>query len=229
MTYPATPTYWLEPTEQVAVGLRRYSTAADHSDPDDAPRCPLGGGYHHALVFTGANPAWFEERANGQPLLRSHNPRTPHDDPRWPTRCRCGYEFLDEDEWQDWEELIYRRSDTGAEVVLRSRDPDEGDTGPAVAPPGACWDAWWMPPSWRGADNIALMVRCPSGRDWHVDGKASNCTRPDEPHKCWVRHGDPRECDVTVDKDGDTCSAGAGSIVAGDYHGFLILGLLTAG
>jgi hypothetical protein len=92
------------------------------------------------------------------------------------------------------------------------------------------WDAWWMPGSWRGSDGIALMVRCPNGSDWHVDGRASNCTLPDDRvHKCWVRHGDPRGCRVTVDKNGNTCAAGGGSIIAGDYHGFLVDGVLTAG
>jgi hypothetical protein len=102
---------------------------------------------------------------------------------------------------------------------------------PATAPPGASWDAWWYPHNdlWRGPDGIALMVRLPNGRDWSVDGAASNCTRKGEPHKCWIRHGDPRRADVTVDKQGDTCAAGAGSIQADDYHGFLRAGVLTAG
>lgn len=91
------------------------------------------------------------------------------------------------------------------------------------------WNAWWMPENWRGPDGIALMVRLPNGHDWHVDGEASNCTRKGEPHACWVRHGDPRTATVHVDKDGDTCAAGAGSILAGDYHGFLQHGVLTAG
>jgi hypothetical protein len=74
------------------------------------------------------------------------------------------------------------------------------------------------------------MVRCPNGSDWHVDGRASNCTMPtDKVHKCWVRHGDPRASNLTVDKNGFTCAAGAGSIQAGDYHGFLQAGVLTAG
>ena len=90
------------------------------------------------------------------------------------------------------------------------------------AEPGACWDAWWMPDNWKGADGIALMVRLPDGHDWHVDSRSSNCTRPDDNvHKCWVRHGDPRECHVTVDKNGDTCAAGAGSIQSPTWHGFL--------
>ena len=216
--YPATQTYWLEPTDQIAVGLRRYVRLSEGWD--------CAGGYHTALVFTGEDPARYVDR-DGRRALDTL-PATPHEDPRWPTNCGCGYTFTSDDHWQDWQELIYRRTDTGERVTLRDRHASDVG-GPPSAPPGASWDAWWMPESWRGPDGIALMVRCPNGRDWHVDGEASNCTRKREPHQCWVRHGDPRECRVTVDKSGDTCAAGAGSIQAGDYHGFLQAGVLTAG
>lgn len=222
--YPATRTYWLDPTVTVAVGLRRY-----HATDRTGFTCELG--FHAALVFTGEAPAVFRARTEGDDRrgrVLDTRPKTPRDDPRWPAACRCGYQFTDDDAWQDWQELIYRRADTGDLVSLRDRRPSDTG-GPTPTPPGACWDAWWMPVSWHGPDGIALMVRCPNGRDWHVDGQASNCTRKGEPHECWVRHGDPRECRVTVDKAGDTCAAGAGSIQAGDYHGFLQAGVLTAG
>lgn len=73
-----------------------------------------------------------------------------------------------------------------------------------------------------------LTVVCPNGAEWTIDSRASNCTLPyDYEHRCWVRHGDPPN--VTVDKNGLTCAAGGGSIQAGDYHGFLQNGVLTAG
>lgn len=208
MTYPATPTFWLEPTGTVQVGLRRYARQGG----DTGWTC--ADGWHQALAITGVEPAQLDER--GYLTLR---PETPHDDPRWPTTCDagCGYEFTDADHWQDWQDRLYRRTDTGEETTLRD------------AAPGACWDARWMPDDYRGPDGIALTVRCPNGHDWCVDSQASNCTRKGEPHACWVRHGDPRACQVTVDKNGDTCAAGAGSIIAGDYHGFLQSGVLTAG
>lgn len=207
MIYPATATYWLEQTDRQRVGLRRY---ARHEG--DGWTCAAG--WHQALVLTGEAPVRVDERGYLQPL-----DGTPHDDPRWPTVCDagCGYEFTDDDHWQDWQDRLYRRADTGEETTLR-------DT-----PPGASWDAWWLPDDYRGPDGIALMVKCPNGHDWTVDGTARNCTRRGEPHACWVRHGDPRDCRVTVDKNGDTCAAGAGSILAGDYHGFLQAGVLTAG
>lgn len=219
--YPATPTYWLEATDTVAVGLRRYATNDDHQGWDCAD------GYHSALVFTGEAQAAWSEGDHGCRTLAAR-PEVPHDDPAWPVACRCGYVFTPDDPWQDWQELIYQRADTGERVTIREQRADTVGALPS-APPGAMWDAWWMP--WgRGPDGIHLMVRCPNGHDWHVDGRASNCTMPDDDtHRCWVRHGDPRSGPVTVDKNGATCSAGGGSILADDYHGFLTNGQLTAG
>jgi len=203
--YPATQTFWLDPTGLVRTGLRRYT------HHDGAWTCEAG--WHQALTITGTAPATFDENGYLRPI-----DAVDHNDTRWPRTCAdCGYEFTDDDPWQEWTDRLYRRSDTGEEITLRD------------ASPGASWDATWLPDNYRGPDGIALVVKCPSGREWMVDSEASNCTRKGEAHQCWVRHGDPRECRVTVDKNGDTCAAGAGSIVAGDYHGFLRDGVLTAG
>lgn len=105
------------------------------------------------------------------------------------------------------------------------------DTGEVVAsrdlPVGAIWYAstdtqgYYRP----GPDGKTLFVRTPGG-DWCIDGRASNCTKPqDNEHYCWVRHGVPPV--VTVDKKGNTCSAGGGSIAIGSYHGHLTNGFLT--
>lgn len=219
--YPATQTYWLEPTEEVAVGLRRYRSS-------DRAGWTCADGYHEALVYIRRAPAVFEDRDERRVRVPSADD-VAHDDPRWPTECAhgCGYQFTAEDQWQTWELLIWRRTDTGEERFNHS-NPAVAAPDIPIAEPGASWDATWMPYS-RGPDGICLVVRCPNGRDWMVDSEASNCTRKGEPHQCWVRHGDPRNCKLTVDKNGDTCSAGAGSIQAGDYHGFLQAGVLTAG
>lgn len=68
-----------------------------------------------------------------------------------------------------------------------------------------------------------LFAMLPDGHMWDIDARASNCTRPGEPHRCWVRHFNPvtETAIFHVDKEGDTCSAGAGSIQDGVYHGFL--------
>jgi hypothetical protein len=142
--------------------------------------------------------------------------------------------WLEPTEQMRGETKLYRRSDTGELVTL-------GD-----APVGAMWDAHWMAHGdvRTGPDGITLAIRTPGG-DWLVDSEASNCTRtqwgPKEidgkmydkvwlgrTHYCWVRHGDPRQPETLhVDKNGNTCSAGAGSIQCGKYHGFLHHGELT--
>lgn len=76
---------------------------------------------------------------------------------------------------------------------------------------------------WTNCDGAHLMAVLPSGEVFDIDGRAFNCTRPEDTvHRCWVRHGSPPA--VTVDKNGLTCGAGGGSIAAADYHGFLVGG-----
>jgi hypothetical protein len=89
------------------------------------------------------------------------------------------------------------------------------------------WFAPWLAEcdAYRGLDGRTLMVKLPGDHDWIVDGPASNCTIPDDKvHKCWVRHGEAPN--ITVDKNGHTCNAGAGSIAIPGYHGFLRNGQL---
>lgn len=114
---------------------------------------------------------------------------------------------------------VYRREDTGEEMIPRD------------APVGAIWRADWYEdfgPSHVGVDGRSYVVKTPAG-DWAIDSRASNCTmKDDEIHKCWCRHGDPP--DFTVNKNGNTCEAGAGSILIDrgekHYHGFLTNGWL---
>lgn len=227
MPHGPTQTFWLDPTNDVAAGLRRYRDRTTHDDTG----WTCATDWHDAIAFTGVEPATWRDTDHGRSL--SQRPPVPHDDPRWPTHCaRCTYQFTPDDRWQEWQELLYRRADTGDIVSLRERHLGDPDNAPQPAPPGAMWNASWLPdtPAWRGPDGMALMVRLPDGHDWHVDGEASNCTRKgDRSHKCWVRHGDPRLAQVTVDKNGETCAAGAGSIGSAGYHGFLHRGILTAG
>ena len=221
MTYPATRCFWLDPAGLARVGLRRYcSSRADRSE------CPREGGrwkYHGAMVeLDDVTFRSYAEHPEGCDHWQTGPDETAlvpdfefpgHDDPRWPAQCECGYEFVAEDEYQDWWEPLYR-GDTGGLTTLRD------------APPGAMWDAWWYP--WKGADGRSLVARCPNGHEWTIDSRATNCTMPDDnEHRCWVRHGEPPN--ITVDKNGLTCAAGAGSILAGDYHGFLRDGVFTPG
>lgn len=81
---------------------------------------------------------------------------------------------------------------------------------------------------WENCDGLHLHAVLPNGRQWDIDSRANNCGSPqDGQHRCWIRHGEPPA--VHVDKAGLTCTAGAGSIAAGDYHGFLHHGTFTEG
>lgn len=203
--------------EQAEWGLRRYSSFHDR----DVPLCPRDGGKwktaHAATLILGRHPAVIITDNDGQVTIAIDNRASPvpwpaDDDPRWPTHCECGFAFRDSDPHQRWTEMLYRRSDTGALTTLRT------------APEGAMWNAPWYP--WKGPDGLSLVVRCPGGAEWMIDGRANNCTLPnDDVHRCWIRHGEPPR--ITVDKNGLTCSAGAGSIQAGSYHGFLRDGRFT--
>lgn len=91
-------------------------------------------------------------------------------------------------------------------------------------------DMFWLPCrsmlyggkcfNWDNCEGKHLHVLLPDGHEWDVDGRAKNCTmKDDRSHRCWVREGDPPN--VTAGKTGHTCSAGAGSIATGKWHGFL--------
>lgn len=121
---------------------------------------------------------------------------------------------------------IHRRHDNGQEMTL------------AEAPSGTVWNASWfvdrregLEPacgSMIGPDGRCLVVRCPDGRDWMIDSRASDFTmKDDNTHHRWVRHGRPEDGTLHVDKNGRTCAAGAGSIDTGKWHGFLHNGELA--
>lgn len=131
-----------------------------------------------------------------------------------------------------WSEMTERHRPTGPDDRADGVDlewlrqtfastPEWYPQGPSPADPS-------LPatrPSYTFVDGPHLWVQTPGGV-WCIDSRASNCTMPyDYEHRCWIRHGEPP--DVTVDKAGTTCSAGAGSIQCGDYHGFLQNGSLT--
>lgn len=226
------PVYWLEPTNQVRVSLRRYSASDGEGT---CPKMPGKYSYHNASRPTAERRArWTREGQRGRSYLGSVR-KPPRADPRWPKRCACGYRFTAADHWQANTDLLYTGHPSGARHTLRN------------APAGAMWDADWLDhEAWRGPDDIALMVKTPGG-DWNVDGEASNCTRTQygpkkirgilhqkvwlgRTHYCWIRTGDPRQpatLHVDKGKPGESCAAGAGSIAIGSYHGFLHHGHLT--
>lgn len=202
-----TKCFLLEPTDQEQVTLRRYDVSEDRGG------CPGAWGYHRAIAIVVPQQPKSGE-ASGD--------NWPHDDPRWPAKCQdCDYLFVDTDAWQCNRNPLFSRSDTGELVGLMD------------APAGALWYADWLTTErYKGPDGRTLCARTPGG-DWIIDSVASNCTlRDDESHRCWMRHGTPPN--VTVNKEPEppfdhTCSAGAGSIQAGAYHGFLTNGEFTDG
>lgn len=202
--------FMLRETDRAWRYLRRYQS-------DGFNACP-GHGYHEARYLLGV-VAGFKLDAEGTWSEIPHE-ITSNSDPRWPTKCdHCSYEFKDNEPRQIFDEHILV-TDEGREMSIRT------------APPGAMWFADWMGDAWKGPDGHCLTVRCPDGRDWVIDSKASNCTMPndrgpyDKAHRCWVRHGTPPL--ITVDKNGRTCGAGAGSIdTKHKYHGFLRDGVFT--
>jgi hypothetical protein len=85
----------IAPVDRAEESLRRYAggSACDAS----------GVGYHNASVVLGESD--FAEPYNG----RSADD-LPHDDPRWPQTCACGYTFAEADEWQHNINRIYEGS-----------------------------------------------------------------------------------------------------------------------
>lgn len=165
-------------------------------------------------------------------------------DRQWPTNCKCGADLTGPGFTRQIFALsLWRRVDTGEVMPIRD------------APAGAMYYADWFHEfkHFCGPDGRSLHVRVPDGHgkttsdhDWAIDARANNCDSPCAvcttpyhshknmdhsyvdsvpEHRCWVRHGEPPN--VTVDKNGLTCNAGAGSIATPQWHGFLRNGQLV--
>lgn len=233
-----TKVFWLERTDRVKVWLRRY-----RSDCPKGKKTATWTETCEAQLLLHANaPArewgrwqWRKWGKTRRRYWHQFNSKIKKSDHRWARmRCeRCGGKFDRGDPKQLWADHLFRGAPDKKLYTLRD------------APIGAMWDAEWLHDAggaWTGPDGLSLHVRTPGG-DWCVDSQASNCTQtqdvdvPGKPgwkrftrtHYCWIRHGDPRTGNVHVDKNGNTCSAGGGSIAIGKYHGFLNQGYLTDG
>lgn len=210
------------PTNDCFLWLRRYVSSSEL-------KCSAAEGYHDAMFPMGRIPSGFrrvlynqkfpqQEPIDADRYVLEHNfDEIPRDDPRWPKACAgCGFEF--------------RAGDTFQHFTSRIWEAEDGRAWPQrELPPGAMWFEDWLPRNYFW-DNLEgpghLMVMLPNGSEWNIDSRASNCTLPsDRTHRCWVRSGEPPN--VTAGKGGRTCAAGAGSILAGSYHGFLQNGILT--
>jgi hypothetical protein len=89
-------------------------------------------------------------------------------------------------------------------------------------------DAGFCHWGWDDCDGKHVIVVTPHAHQWDVHSRANNCTMlEDRRHRCWILHGElARPETLHVDKSGVTCSAGAGSIGTGRWHGFLDRGYL---
>lgn len=212
---------WLKRLGRERQLLRRYSEDKTCND----------GGYCQAVYWVGD----FSSRLKPE-LEGDSTGHLDHADDRWPTHCDTCHQLLADAYWQLNRVRLYSYNGPYGKLQVTINN----------CPPGSLYHARWLAGcAWAtGPDGLALMAVCPNGSTWNVDGQASNCTLdqyvpvPGKPgwrkfvrtHYCWVRHGDPRKpSTLHVDKVGVTCAAGAGSIVAGNYHGFLHNGGFTAG
>lgn len=228
------------------VSLRRfrYSTKSKCPAQDSPYSCC------DASVVIGEEPTRWVRKTHGERegvYLESPEP-PPRDDPRWPTKCAyCGYEFGLDDEWQCNTNVIYAPApgnDGPYEIPREEWRWTERDL-----PVGAMYFPTWLQPGQsydepegstpgycEPQDGGVLTVIVPAWNDhtgrseWVVDSYCSNCTRRGERHHCWPRHG--KAPWITVDKNGDTCAAGAGSIWVNmssgrGWHGFLREGWLV--
>jgi hypothetical protein len=114
----------------------------------------------------------------------------------------------------------YKRVDTG-----ETKFSWPGAFGPGAVfivqhEPGMCYS------NWSNCDGKHIEVVCPDGTFWDASSRASNCTmKQDTLHRCWVLHGEAPN--LTADKNGLTCKAGAGSIQTPSWHGFMRNGVLA--
>lgn len=139
-----------------------------------------------------------------------------HKDEAFALRCECGAAPEEPGDWS-----------TGKHRLWSTEDGE-------LHPGDMFWASWLHHDGkckyWDNCNDPRghLLVVLPNGHHWDIDSRANNCTLPnDRTHRCWVRTGEPPH--ITAGKVGHTCSAGAGSIMSGDYHGFLKDGILTAG
>lgn len=200
--------------------LRRYSreegtSGWDCSDGYHSVSVRLPGVY--PLVLTEPDP---EDGFRGIQFLEPH---TYDGETWWPTHCRCGYEFRQDDHWQYNQHQLFAAAD-GRRWTQHE------------LPTGAIWKPWWMGAQWCGVNGTdeVLMIKLPSGQDFMPGMEATNCTRKGEDHDCWCVHGEVP--DLTINKEPvpgrSTCTAGAGSIdsAAGTpraWHGFVTAGELV--
>lgn len=186
------------------IGTRAYLRVYWGSD---CPSC-LGGhhiGYHNAMLPLVDSTRLEDWELGGKP--KDYPPE------RWPTvcdHCVAPIPAIPPVSYQVHRKRLYNTA-TG--------QPEAGDL---------YWTTWMHTFGddsnrciyWDNCTGPHLTAVLPTGHHWDIDSRAKNCTLPlDRLHRCWVRVGGPPAVDVS--KTGVTCGAGAGSISAAGWHGFL--------
>ncbi len=181
--------FMLRPTKMSKLSLRRYG----HGNG-----CPLNNGHYHNAEFPVPDVETFFTKEGYITIEDSLYEKYPKDYPDWPKNCICGYQFVEEDAKQLFQDQIFK-TDTNEEYTLRN------------APIGAMWDAWWLKGASRfkqRPDGMCLIVRTPGG-DWMVDGPSSNGNG-------WERTGEV-----------PNITASPSILCQKAYHGYLKNGVLT--
>lgn len=213
--------YWdehvFDPKKQIYVSKNTCPNSYGHGQP----------GIHDAMIRVA-------ESITGKRDDEVGGSREDYDRSCWPTVCtHCGAVAPDvppassfPDRQRDgWvlEHQLFRQALYGTPDKTWFGLPDVGDVlyedwyGCADERGGRCVYGWT---NCAGRHLIAIV---PTGHWWDTNARASNCTkREDTTHRCWIRHGDPAKGEtVHVDKNGNTCGAGAGSLAIKGWHGFL--------
>lgn len=137
-------------------------------------------------------------------FISDHVSEPPHDDPRWPQRCACGFQFGPDGTWQVFVEQLYRYVDGNGGIRIAAE---------RELPVGAMWDARWVPDAWRGPDGHSWVVRTPGG-DWFIDSTGKDGGR-------WTRTGEAPRLTVRPS------IMISGRKRARQYHGWLTDGALV--
>ena len=127
--------------------LRRYRGG-------DASDCPVHR-YHDAMTQIGE----VTDRAD------AIGDNWPHDDPRWPQACDCGYTFKADDHWQRNDCRIVRLPD-GTEFTWW------GSFG-SKAPPGTMIRAAWYD-KFTEQPGESWLISLPDGGEWITTRKATD-------------------------------------------------------
>ena len=201
MTKSKIKCFWLEPTAEAQISLRRYRGYTKDTGP-----CPASGlKYHNASTIVVPRIPLPLDKPHGTGLL-SHEDY-PHDHPSWPKACPCGYAFQESDSWQVNTQRLF--------VARGTKEAAQYDGKlfiPSEAPLGAMWDADWY--ETKGPDGRCIVVKTPGG-EWIVD-------YPCRDGKGWQRTGEPPELTARP-----SIGIGGEPGRGWKYHGFLTDGYLV--